>query len=129
MSAEANKTIVRRFLEDGVNSGSMAVLDQYVANVSLKQHVLGLRAAFPDFQFTIQEQLANATGDTIVVRVTGQGTHRGEFQGIAPTGQRVRVPGLVIYHVADGKIVDHMSQADTLGLAEKLTRISSLACA
>ena len=129
MSVEANKTIVRRFLEDGVNSGSMAALDQYVANASLKQHVLGLRAAFPDFQFTIREQIANATGDTIVVRVTGQGTHRGEFQGIAPTGQRVKVPGLVIYHVANGKIVDHMSQADTLGLVEKLSTSPPPACA
>ena len=45
-----------------------------------------------------------ADGDRVVERWTGRGTHQGEFQGIAPTGKRVAVPGVVFYRIADGKI-------------------------
>ena len=124
MSAEENKAIVRRFFEEGVNQGNMAVVDKYVAAESLKQHVVQLRTAFPDFRFTVKEQLTNAQGDVVVVRLSGRGTHRGAFEGIPPTGKQVKVPGLGIYWLANGKIVDHMSQADTVNLAEKLGRIA-----
>ena len=124
MSAEENKAIVRRFFEEGVNTGNMAVVDKCVATESLKQHVAELRNAFPDFRFTIKEQLTNAQGDVVVVRLSGRGTHQGAFEGIPPTGKQVKVPGLAIYWLAHGKIVDHMSQADTVNLAENLGRIA-----
>ncbi len=120
-----NKTIVRRFIEEGVNMGDAAVIDQYVAAESLKQHIQQLRAAFPDFRFTIKEQLANATGNVVVARLKGHGTHCGAYAGIPPTGTEVTVPGLVIYWLADGKIVDHMSQADTLGLVGNLDTVAA----
>ncbi len=120
-----NKTIVRRFIEEGVNMGDAAVIDQYVAAESLKQHIQQLRAAFPDFRFTIKEQLANATGNVVVARLKGHGTHCGAYSGIPPTGMEVTVPGLVIYWLADGKIVDHMSQADTLGLVGKFDTVAA----
>ncbi len=123
--ATENKTIVRRFIEEGVNMGDAAVIDQYVAAESLKQHIQQLRAAFPDFRFTIKEQLANATGNVVVARLKGHGTHCGAYAGILPTGTEVTVPGLVIYWLADGKIVDHMSQADTLGLVDKIEALAA----
>jgi len=43
--------------------------------------------------------------DTKAARLIGQGTHTGLFDGIAPTGRRVRTQELVIYRIADGKIV------------------------
>ena len=42
-----------------------------------------LRAAFPDWRETIEDALAE--GDTVVLRVTGRGTHRGAFMGLPPT--------------------------------------------
>jgi predicted ester cyclase len=48
-------------------------------------------AAFPDAQFTIEDLIAE--GDKVVARATEQGTHRGEFMGIAPTGKQVAVYG------------------------------------
>ncbi|WP_432570148.1 ester cyclase [Kineococcus sp. SYSU DK005] len=44
-------------------------------------------------------------GDAIAARLTGRGTHTGPFSGIAPTGRRLSTQELVIYRVADGKIV------------------------
>lgn len=44
-------------------------------------------AAFPDLQVTITDILAE--GDKVVIWYAARGTHRGEFEGIAPTGRRV----------------------------------------
>ena len=45
------------------------------------------REAFPDLSIAVEDVMAE--GDRVVARVTMRGTHRGEFQGIEPTGKRV----------------------------------------
>ncbi len=44
-------------------------------------------------------------GTSLAARLTGAGTHRGEFRGVAPTGRTVRTQELVMYELADGRIV------------------------
>ncbi len=67
--------------------------------------VEGLRAAFPDIHFTIEESLAE--GDRVAVRVTGRGTHQGEFMGIPATGNQVEFPLFDLARIEDGKMVEH----------------------
>jgi predicted ester cyclase len=72
----------------------------------LADYVEGVKAvctAFPDYHWELQELVVE--DDTIAARLIGQGTHSGPFGGIAPTGQRIRTQELVIYRIADGKIV------------------------
>jgi predicted ester cyclase len=66
-----------------------------------------------------------AEGDRVAERWTGRGTHRGELQGIAPTGRRVEVPGSVFYRIVDGKIVEFRGQLDMMGLMQQLGVIAS----
>ncbi len=61
----------------------------------------------------------------MVERWTGRGTHRGEFQGIAPTGKRVAVPGVVFYRIADGKIAEFRGQFDRMSLMQQFGVIPS----
>jgi steroid delta-isomerase-like uncharacterized protein len=68
------------------------------------------RAAFPDLNVTVEEVMAE--GDRVAARVTMRGTHRGEFQGIAPTGKRVEVRAMDMFRISDGKIVEHWGHAD-----------------
>jgi steroid delta-isomerase-like uncharacterized protein len=79
------------------------------------------RAAFPDAQVTVEDVMAE--GDRVAARVVMRGTHRGEFQGIAPTGKRVEVRAIDIFRVENGKIVEHWGHADdptaTLRLPER----------
>ena len=61
-----------------------------------------------------------ASGDKVVVRITGRGIHRGEYEGVPPTGKRVSMSGIAIYRIAHGKIVEEWSQADRLDFLRQL---------
>src|SRR5262249_11339896 len=55
----------------------------------LKQLVLAWRTGFPDAVQRVDDIMA--LGDTVVVRLTWEGTHLGEFMGTPPTGKKVSV--------------------------------------
>ena len=59
-----------------------------------------LVAAVPDLQ--IREEELIAAGDRAALRVTLTGTHQGDFQGVAPTGNRVEICGTHTYRFEDG---------------------------
>jgi steroid delta-isomerase-like uncharacterized protein len=68
------------------------------------------RAGFPDFSITVQDVMAER--DRVAARVVMRGTHRGEFQGIAPTGKQVEVRAMDMFRISNGKIVEHWGHAD-----------------
>jgi steroid delta-isomerase-like uncharacterized protein len=134
MSTEDNKAIIRRQYEEAINEQKLDLLDEligpdYVSHdptlpepirgvEGLKEYAGGYFTAFPDLQFTIEEQIAE--GDTVVTRWTARGTHEGELFGIAPTGKRTTTTGVSIERLADGKIVESHDQWDALGLMQQL---------
>lgn len=69
---------------------------------------------FPDLRFTVEEQIAE--GDLVVDRFIARGTHKGEFQGIAPTNKKITITGTVINRIINNKIVERWTELDTLGL-------------
>lgn len=70
---------------------------------------------------TVEEMLWD--GDTATVRFTMGGTHVGEFNGIAPTGRTITLPGITTLRFEGDKIVERHSQADMLGLLVQLGAI------
>lgn len=68
------------------------------------------REGFPDLSVSVEDVMAE--GDRVAARVTMRGTHRGEFQGIAPTGKRVEVKAIDMFRISNGKIVEHWGHAD-----------------
>ena len=68
------------------------------------------REGFPDLSVTVDDVMAE--GNRVAARVTMRGTHRGEFQGIAPTGKRVEVRAIDMFRISNGKIVEHWGHAD-----------------
>lgn len=136
MSAEENKALVRRYVEEVVNQGNLDLLDEIFApgfveygadtdQVSgvedSKQFFDMLRSGFPDFQGTIEDLFAE--GDKVVLRFTFRGTHQGEFMGIAPTAKQVTMSGIDIFRIADGKVVELWGQEDMLGIMQQLGAI------
>jgi steroid delta-isomerase-like uncharacterized protein len=84
----------------------------------VKQVTAMFRQAFPDSYFTGEDMVAE--GDKVATRKTFHGTHRGEFLGIPPTGQQISIGLIDIVRVADGKVEDHWSIADNLGMMRQL---------
>ena len=140
MSPEENKALVRRYAEELLNQKNLDLFDEIFApdfvlygadpdQVSgvedLKQFFVMLRSGFPDFQVTIEDLFA-AEEDKVVLRFTFRGTHQGEFMGIGPTGNRVTMPGIDIFRIADGKIVELWNQEDVLGMMQQLGAIPEL---
>ena len=76
------------------------------------------RESFPDWHSTFEELIAE--GERVAERWTGRGTHRGELQGIPPTGKRVEVPGSVFYRIVDGKIVEFRGLFNMMSLMQQL---------
>ena len=133
MSAEQNKALNRRLVEEGFSKGDFAVLDELIAEdcldhagapgtapglAGVKQFFTMFHAAFPDLHYTIEDQVAE--GDKVVTRTTWRGTHKGTFVGIPPTGKQVAVTGLDMTRWAGGKAVEHWANQDLLGLMQQL---------
>ena len=130
MSAEENKALVERFVEEFWNEGNMSAADELVASDAavhmptgevvnpdgLKSFAATWRASFPDWHSTFEELIAE--GERVAERWTGRGTHRGELQGIPPTGKRVEASGSVFYRIVDGKIVEFCGQLDMMSLMQ-----------
>jgi steroid delta-isomerase-like uncharacterized protein len=74
--------------------------------------------AVPDYNVTIEDQFAE--DDKVVTRWTARGTHKGKFQGIAPTGKQVTVTGMTISRYVGGKIAESWVELDTLDLMRQL---------
>ena len=75
--------------------------------------------AFPDLKMTVLRWVEDA--DTVVTEEVMEGTHQGEFAGIAPTGQRVRLPMTHFTRVVDGRIVERIAYHDTAGILRQLS--------
>jgi predicted ester cyclase len=128
MSLEANKRLVRRYLEEVVNTGDINAFAEFIAPdyvevynntrkaVGLegaRQHILGVRETYPDLHLTVEQQIAE--GEWVVTLVTARGTHRGgNWLGMKPTGKRVEITAVNIDRVVNGRIVEHGGAADLL---------------
>ena len=67
----------------------------------------------PTFGGLLRRRSLKATGP--LLRFTMEGTHRGDFFGTAPTGNRISVRALNFYQLADGQIVREQRSARSLG--------------
>jgi predicted ester cyclase len=127
MSGEANKELIRRYVEaiDDNDSSDWSILDEYIAEDfvahnppipgvtldrdGMKQAAEIFRQATPGrHEITIQV----AEGDLVVSYIVGRGVHAGEILGLAATGNEVETAGMVIHRIADGKIVEYWSVVD-----------------
>ena len=127
MSVEANVRLVRRYVEDAVNGGNLAVIDETHAPTfrshrparsdelrtreDLRRQVTGVRSTYPDGRFTIEDLIA--AEDKVVVRYFLRGTH-------ATKGKAVAASGFMVFRIADGQVVEYWGQGDDLTIGRQL---------
>jgi steroid delta-isomerase-like uncharacterized protein len=132
MTIEANKAIVRRFVEEVLNGRNVDVLDEIAADDYLdhvafpgqapgregvKQRITYLLAAL-DPQWELHDFIAE--GDLVVARWSLTGTQRGEFLGIPPTGKPFTLQVIELYRVANGKMAEHWNVVDMYGFYQQI---------
>jgi steroid delta-isomerase-like uncharacterized protein len=135
--SERNKAVVRRVFDEVLGGGDWDVVDElFTAEYhdhdpandedtrgrdGVKEEIGGYRAAMPDLRFTIEDQLAE--GDRVATRFSCEGTHQGELLSVAATGNAVRLSGIVIHRLVDGRIDEGHWNWDTLGLLRQIGAI------
>ena len=116
-----NVAMTNRLVEEVWNRGNLSVIDEiFPSNMvtEQKQGVTSWRAAFPDFQLTIDE--ISAGDNKVTVEWTFAGTHQGEFMGVAATGKKATNTGIAVMTFTGGKISKTSVAFDSLNLWRQL---------
>lgn len=138
--SEANKAAIRRWYEEGINKGNTDLIDALLApdivwhgpggrelrgRAALKEMVAMYLAAFPDMRVSVEDQVAE--GDKVVTRFTGRGTHKGDLEGVAPTGNPISVTGISIDRFEGGKLVEEWENFDELAMMQQIGAVPAAA--
>ena len=143
MSADRNKSIVRRFVEEFWNARDFSVADEIFSPDCVTHQLRGNEEeatssrtpdaikneagewinGFPDLKFIVVQMLAETDRVASQLRVTG--THRGEWLGILPTGRSIDIPLFVIHRLRDQKIVEDWVLVGALTLFQQLGLVAT----
>lgn len=130
MSTELNQAAFRRVIAEAFNKGNYTVLPD-LFNPDFIEHQFGLhptiegvqgdiqflRTAFPDFNLTIEDMVAD--GDKVWARMTARGTNSGGFMG-PPNGKTFKFAVFDQCRFKDGMIVEHWGSPDRFALMAQL---------
>jgi predicted ester cyclase len=130
---EQNKAIERRMVEEALNKGNLAVVDECLTTnfiyhgpggVEVKgtegyqKFLTDLRTAYPDIHVKIEDIVAE--GDMVATRTTCTFTFTGQAGKVAPTGRQVTMIGSILDRFKGGKIVETWELYDRLDLYQQL---------
>ena len=101
-TAESNKTVVKDFIDGLFTKGDLGTVDTYLAE-----------------DFINHDPPFGVTPDREGMRTAG-GTHRGEVMGVPATGRSISLPGINIFRLRDGLIVERWGLLDDLGFLKQL---------
>lgn len=122
MSAEENKLLVRRLVDEAVGERNLEVLDELAAGEFAriaKRWVRPFQSAFRDFEMEIVELIGES--DKVVAHFKCSGTHSGEWLGVPATGRRFEgVDEIYIFRIRDRKLVSAFGVEDNLARLRQL---------
>lgn len=135
MSVQENIQLLTRWFNEVWNQGKLETVQELLSpdavaigqagsGVKLRgpqdfvPFVQQIRKAFPDIKVDVED--AFGADDKVVLRWSGQMTHSGDGLGIAATGKSVRVTGITIVRIVNGKIVEGWDNWDQLGMMQQI---------
>jgi steroid delta-isomerase-like uncharacterized protein len=137
VSPDQNKQLIRQYFE-AYDQQDTERIEQSVSSSNYSFHLPGMPpmdwngtkqfyaaawSAFPDLHHDILDIVAE--GDKVAVRYSIIGTHKGELQGIPPTGKEVSFGAMDFITLMDGKVAEEWEIADTMGLMQQIGAIPS----
>jgi steroid delta-isomerase-like uncharacterized protein len=134
---EKNKDFIRVYTEEFWNKQNIAAFDEYFSTDLIVHSPDGDQnyeqykglcqayfSAFPDLHITTDEIVAEA--DKVTKIWTANSTHKGELMGIPATGKRIKVKGIEVFRIVDGKIAEIWAVMDNLGMMQQLGVIPAM---
>lgn len=136
LDQEQLKLLAKRFYEEVLNQGDLAVIDELIADDFVEHEelpglpstregvgawVMMMRSAFPDVIVTINKMVAD--GDEVWVHMTMRGTQQGAFMDIPATGRAVEISGFDRVRVRNGQAIEHWGVTDNLTMLQQLGQI------
>ncbi|SRR5712692_204831 len=130
---EENKGLVLRFIDEIQNAGRIELIEEIFApdfvdhnplpsfpptRDGTKQMFLYVRKSFPDLHMVINNMIAEE--DMVATRKTLHASHQGEYMGLAPTGKHLQMEVIDIFRIANGRLAEHWTVIDRLGMMEQL---------
>ena len=124
----------QRIWVEGLNRGDLATADRIFAKDCVihitgqaeairgpeawKQFLGVFLTAFPDLKFVMEDQVVQ--GDKVAHRWTSTGTHTGPLGPVPPTGKKVKIDGLVMDRLVNGRVQERWEQFDNAALMQQL---------
>jgi predicted ester cyclase len=84
----------------------------------IKEHVSEWLSGFPDLIFTIEQMIAE--GNRVSTLLVMNGTHTGQWLGMAPSGKRINIRMMTIHRLQNNKIIEDWVIVESLGFFQQL---------
>lgn len=131
---EANKAVVRRFIEEIFGHQDLDAIDVLASDdftphtwgsmphgrAALREAVHRAGSGVTGARFEIHDIVAE--GDRVAVRLTSSAHHTGVFMGQPPSGRRYSINEMHFFRLRDGQVVEHWHEFDKGALMEQLRR-------
>jgi steroid delta-isomerase-like uncharacterized protein len=133
MSTTHNKAIVKRLYEEVFNNQDAHTIDALIAaEITIHDPLMGemqgieafrqfttiFLSAFPQQHTSVESLIAE--NDLVAALHTHSGVNTGNFMGVPPTGHAIKVRGLELFRLRDGKIIELWRHDDDAGLMRQL---------
>jgi steroid delta-isomerase-like uncharacterized protein len=135
MSVQENIQLLTRWFDEVWNQGKLETVQELLSpdavaigqagsGVTLRgpqdfvPFVQRIREAFPDIKVDVED--AFGAEDKVALRWSGQMTHSGDALGMPATGKSVRITGITMVRIVDGKIVEGWDNWDQLGMLQQI---------
>jgi len=130
---EQNKDTVTAFIPALFSHGDLGAVDDYLAldfvnhdpplgvpagREGMRAVAAMFRAAFPDWHSDMEFLVGE--GDLVVEVFTARGTQQGEIFGAPASGRGAHLPGINVWRVRQGRIMERWGRVDELGLLRQL---------
>jgi steroid delta-isomerase-like uncharacterized protein len=131
---DTNKRVARRLADEVFSRGDMRAFDEIIADgyvnhnmpvpnvpgtkAGFREIVVATRKAFPDVHVDVKDVVAE--GNFVVFRDTVSATSRGDFFGVPANGKRLTWTEIHFLRIANGRIVEHWTNFDQLGILRQL---------
>ncbi|NNF34812.1 MAG: ester cyclase [Saprospiraceae bacterium] len=126
-NVESNKLLVKRYINEIVNTGLTDSIAEFIDDNYTEiydgstyhlgisgaiDHIKGVRNTYPDLNIAIDHQIGE--GNWVATSYIMSGTHSGEWMGIRPTFKKIKVTGVNLDCIVNGKIIEHSGAANLL---------------